>query len=40
MEKIDYQCPACHGISKVPKNCGTKGCKLEGTPLKKHVHKE
>ncbi len=37
--KTDYRCPACGGISLVAKDCGTKGCRLEGKPLKKHEHK-
>lgn len=29
-----YVCDECGGVSDIPKNCGTEGCSLNGTPLK------
>jgi hypothetical protein len=39
MNGFEYHCKACHGVSPKAKNCGTKGCKLEGKPLKKRKAK-
>jgi len=39
MEKHEYFCPGCGGISPKAKDCETPGCKLEGRPLKKRAKK-
>ena len=30
---MHYVCPVCGGVSNIPKECDTNGCKLEHQPL-------